>query len=152
MTRTEIDYRAAFQDLPGACALLTPDLVILDVNRDFLDVMGRDREDLAGRPIFEAFPANPAMHEQDPQRNLRSSLETVLATGMRDAMGTNRYDLEVQGHPGEFEERYWAITNGPVLSSDGEVVLIINRVEEITHIIRQVLKAQPGHRLCGMRG
>jgi PAS domain S-box-containing protein len=152
MTRTEIDYRAAFRDLPGAIALLTPDLVIRDANRDFLDLTGRNREDLLGRPIFEAFPANPAMHEHDPQRSLRSSLETVLATGMRDAMGTTRYDLEVQDHPGEFEERYWAVTNGPVLSSDGEVVLIINRAEEITHIIRQVLKAQPRHRLRGMRG
>src|SRR5258708_32793231 len=106
MTRTEIDYRAAFQDLPGAFALLTPDLVVVDANRDFLDVTGRNREDLVGRPIFEAFPANPAIHEEDGQRSLRSSLETVLATGIRDAMGTNRYDLEVQGHPGEFEERY----------------------------------------------
>ncbi len=113
MTRTEIDYRAAFQDLPGAFALLTPDLVVVDANRDFLDV---------------------------------TALETVLATGIRDAMGTNRYALEVQGRPGGFEERYWAVTNGPVLSSDGQVVLIINRVEEITHIIRQVLKAQPGRR------
>jgi PAS domain-containing protein len=144
MTSTEIDYRAVFQALPGPFALLAPDLVILDANRDFLDVTGRNREDVLDRQIFEAFPANPAIHDQDGQRNLRSSLETVLATGIRDCMGTNRYDLEVQDHPGEFEERYWAVTNEPVLSSDGEVVLIINRAEEVTHIIRQVLKAQPG--------
>ena len=146
MTRPEIDYRAAFRDLPGAFALLTPDMVILDANRDFLQVTGRNHEDLVGRSIFEAFPTNPAVRQQDGQRSLRSSLETVLATGIRDAMGTNRYDIEVRGHPGEFEERYWAVTNAPVLSSGGEVVLIINKVEEITHIIRQVLKAQPGRK------
>jgi PAS domain S-box-containing protein len=145
MTRTEIDYRAVFQSLPGAFALLAPDLVILDASRDFLEITGRNREDVLGRQIFAAFPANPAIHDRDGQRSLRSSLQRVLATGIRDAMGANRYDLEVQGHPGEFEERYWAVTNAPVLGSDGEVLLIINRAEEITHIIRQVLKAQPRH-------
>jgi PAS domain S-box-containing protein len=146
MTRSEIDYRAVFEALPGPFALLAPDLVILDANRDFLDMTGRSREDVLGREIFQAYPANPAKHDSDGQRNLRNSLETVLATGMRDAMGTNRYDIEAPGRPGEFEERYWAVTNGPVLGSDGEVVLIINQAEEITHIVRHVLKAQPRRR------
>lgn len=146
MTRTEIDYRAVFQAIPVPLALLGPDLVVLDANRDFLDVTGRNREDVLGRQIFQAFPVNPAIRDPDGQRNLRSSLEAVAATGVRDHMGTNRYDIEVQGHPGEFEERYWAVTNAPVVGPDGEAILIINKAEEITHIIRQVLKAQPGRR------
>ncbi len=144
MTRAEIDYRAVFQALPVPMALLAPDLVILDANRDFLEVTGRDREDVLGRHIFQAFPANPAINDADGRHNLRNSVETVLATGVRDVMGANRYDVEVQDHAGEFEERYWAVTNAPVLGPNGTVVLVINRVEEITHIIRQVLKAQPG--------
>lgn len=144
MTRAEIDYRVVFQALPVPMALLAPDLVILDANRDFLEVTGRSREDVVGRHVFQAFPVNPAIHDADGRRNLRNSLETVLATGVRDVIGVNRYDVEVQDHAGEFEERYWAVTNAPVLGTDGRVVLIINRVEEITHIIRQVLKAQPG--------
>ena len=144
MTRTEIDYRAVFQAIPVPMALLAPDLVILDANRDFLEVTGRDLEDVLGRHVFEAFPANPAIRDADGRRNVRNSVETVLATGVRDAMGANRYDVEVPGHAGEFEERYWAVTNAPVLGPDGGVMLIINRVEEITHIIQQVLKAQPG--------
>jgi PAS domain S-box-containing protein len=146
MTRTETDYRAVFQALPGPMALLTPGLVILDANRDFLEVTGRNREDVLGRHILQAFPANPAIDHPDGPRNLRSSLEGVLATGIRDAMATSRYDLEVQGHPGVFEERYWAVTNAPVLSPEGEVILIVNRAEDITHTVRQVLKAQPGGR------
>ena len=144
MTSTEIDYRTVFQALPVPVALLAPDLVILDANREFLEVTGRDREDVLGRQIFQAFPANPAIHDADGQGSLRKSLETVLATGVRDDMGTNRYDVEVRDHSGEFEERYWAVTNTPVLGPDGGVALIVNKVEEITHIIRHVLKAQPG--------
>jgi hypothetical protein len=137
-----------FDALPGALALLAPDLVILDVNRDYDDlagngdyreVTGRIREGLLGRDTFEAFPANPALNDRDMQRDLRVSLETVMATGMRDATGTKRYDLEVPGHAGEFEERYSAVVNAPVLGPSGEVALI-------THIIRQVLKAQPSRR------
>jgi PAS domain-containing protein len=146
MTRTEIDYRVVFQALPGSFALLSPDLVILDANRAFLEMTSRNREDLVGRDIFQAFPQNPAIHDSDGQRNLRSSLETVLATGLADVMGTYRYDIEAQDHPGEFEERYWAVTNMPVLGPDGKVILIINRAEEVTHIVQHVLKAQPRRR------
>jgi PAS domain S-box-containing protein len=130
MTSSEIDYRAVFDALPGALALLAPDLVILDVNRDYLEVTGRTGEELIGRDIFEAFPANPAVNDRDMQRDLRVSLETVLATGIRDATGTKRYDLEVPGHAGEFEERYWAVVNAPVLGPGGEVALITETTGE----------------------
>jgi PAS domain S-box-containing protein len=144
MTRAEIDYHAVFEALPVPMALLAPDLVILDANHDFLEVTGRSREDVLGRHIFQAFPANPAIHDADGRRNLQNSLETVAATGVRDVIGANRYDVEAQDQAGDFEERYWAVTNAPVLGPDGGVVLIINSAEEITHIIRQVLKAQSG--------
>lgn len=142
MTRRQIDYREVFQALPGAIALLGPNLVILDANRDFLEVTGRRREDVIGRVILQAFPANPGLQHPEGQRALRESLEAVLATGVRDAMPATRYDVEVQDHPGAFEERYWTATNGPVLGPDGDVILIAHRAEEITQIIRQVLKAQ----------
>ena len=147
--RTDVDYRAVFEALPGPSALLAPDLVILGVNRDFLAVTGRQQEDVVGRRILEAFPANPAVRSPEGQRNLRTSLETVLACRASAAMPVTRYDVEVRDHPGVFEERYWIAMNAPVLSHDGDVILIIHRFEEVTDVIRQVLKAQRGR---GSRG
>jgi PAS domain S-box-containing protein len=147
--KTDVDYRAVFEALPGPSALLAPDLVIVGVNRDFLAVTGRQREDVIGRRILEAFPANPVVRSPEGQRTLRASLEAVLASGMSVAMPVTRYDVEVRDHSGLFEERYWIAINAPVLSHDGDVILIIHRFEEVTDVIGQVLKAQRG---SGPRG
>jgi PAS domain-containing protein len=149
MMKTDIDYPAAFEALPGPSALLAPDLVILGVNRDFLAVTGRQRKDVVGRRILEAFPANPAVRSPKGQLTLRASFEAVLASGTSVTMPVTRYDIEVRDHAGVFEERYWIATNEPVLSHGGDVILIIHRFEEVTDVIRQVLKAQRGR---GSRG
>jgi serine phosphatase RsbU (regulator of sigma subunit) len=51
-------------------------------------------------------------------------------------MAVLRYDVESQEHPGHWEERYWSPVNAPVRGPDGSVVLVINRVEEVTEFIR----------------
>ncbi|CAM5607766.1 hypothetical protein SAVIM40S_00239 [Streptomyces avidinii] len=80
---TGIDYQAVFQALPGAVALLTPDLVYLDANESFLSASGRTREQLVGRYLFDVFPDNPTDPAANGMRNLRASLERVKATRER---------------------------------------------------------------------
>ncbi|MBW8800995.1 MAG: protein phosphatase, partial [Streptomyces sp.] len=48
MRNPQIDYAAVFRALPGMVALLTPELVYVDVNDDFLRLTGRAREQLLG--------------------------------------------------------------------------------------------------------
>ncbi|WKV76478.1 SpoIIE family protein phosphatase [Streptomyces sp. PCS3-D2] len=131
-----IDYRAVFHALPGAAALLTPDLVYLDVNAAYLSVAGRTREQVIGRHIFDAFPDNPNDPAATGTRNMRASLERVVATGERDAMAIQRYDVEDPERPGVWQERYWSPVNVPVLAPDGAVALVLHRVEEVTELIR----------------
>jgi PAS domain S-box-containing protein len=142
MAMPDINYHAVFRSIPGPTALLSRDFTILDVNEDYLAALGRDRQEIEGRNIFVAFPPNPGEAGGQSQRRLRSSLETVLATGERDAMELVRYDVEVPGQDGVFDERYWAVVNSPVLGSDGTVELIENRAEDATFIVRQVLKTR----------
>ena len=59
MTEPHIDYAEVFHALPGMVALLTPNLVYVDANEDFLRLAGRTREQLLGRYIFDVFPENP---------------------------------------------------------------------------------------------
>ncbi|GAA4337473.1 hypothetical protein GCM10023086_71310 [Streptomyces venetus] len=136
MTDSAIDYAAVFQALPGMVALLTPELVYADVNEEFVRVSGRSREQLIGKYLFDVFPDNPNNPAATGMRNLRASLHRVLATGERDAMALQRYDVEDPERPGEWEERYWSPVNAPLLDSDGKVVLILHRVEEVTELIR----------------
>ncbi|MEU9041391.1 MULTISPECIES: SpoIIE family protein phosphatase [unclassified Kitasatospora] len=136
MAEAGIDYAAVFQALPGMVALLTPDLVYAEVNETFVRLSGRTREQLVGRYLFDVFPDNPNDPAATGARNLRASLERVLATGERDTMALQRYDVESMERPGEWEERYWSPVNVPLLGPDGRVVLLVHRVEEVTELIK----------------
>ncbi|WP_338776176.1 SpoIIE family protein phosphatase [Streptomyces sp. DG1A-41] len=136
MTDSAIDYTAVFRALPGMVALLTPELVYADVNDEFVRVSGRSREQLVGHYLFDVFPDNPNDPASTGMRNLEASLYRVLATGERDAMALQRYDVEDPERPGEWQERYWSPVNAPLLGPDGKVVLILHRVEEVTELIR----------------
>ncbi|MGW4759205.1 PP2C family protein-serine/threonine phosphatase [Streptomyces chartreusis] len=142
MNETAVDYEAIFQCLPGMVALLTPDLIYVDANEDFQRLSGRPREELVGRYLFDVFPDNPNDSTATGMRNLQASLLRVVATGERDTMALQRYDVEDPLHPGEWEERYWSPVNAPVFGPDGKVALLVHRVEEVTELIR--LRGGPG--------
>jgi serine phosphatase RsbU (regulator of sigma subunit) len=141
VTDAAIDYSAVFQALPGMVALLTPDLVYTDANEEFLHMAGRTREQVVGRYLFDVFPDNPNDPAATGMRNLAASLHRVEATGRRDTMALQRYDVEHPDRPGEWDERYWSPVNAPVFGPDGQVTLLLHRVEEVTELIR----AREGH-------
>ncbi|MBC9729059.1 PP2C family protein-serine/threonine phosphatase [Streptomyces sp. TRM68367] len=136
MTHTAIDYAAVFQAFPGVVALLTPDLVYADVNEEFLRVVGREREEIVGRHLDDLFPDNPNDPRATGMRNLKASLNRVVASGERETMALQRYDVELPDRPGHWEERYWSLVNAPLTAPDGKVELLVLRVEEVTELIR----------------
>ncbi|MFH0517729.1 PP2C family protein-serine/threonine phosphatase [Streptomyces sp. M41] len=131
-----IDYEAVFQALPGMVALLTPELVYADANEDFQRLSGRTRDQLVGRYIFDVFPDNPNDPAATGMRDVRASMLRVVATGERDAMALQRYDVEDAVRPGHWEERYWSPINAPVHGPGGQVAYVLHRVEEVTELIR----------------
>ncbi|WP_329238138.1 SpoIIE family protein phosphatase [Streptomyces sp. NBC_01460] len=136
MKHSGIDYEAVFQALPAAAALLTTDLVYADVNEAYLRASGRTRGQIVGRYMFDVFPDNPNDPAATGTRNLQASLLRVAATGERDAMALQRYDVEDPDRPGRWEKRYWSPVNAPVVDADGRVALVLHRVEEVTELLR----------------
>ena len=136
MREPRIDYAAVFRALPGMVALLTPDLVYVDANEDFLRLAGRTREQLLGRYMFDVFPENPNDAAAAGMRETQASMMRVVATAERDTMALLRYDIEDRARPGHWVEHFWSPVNAPVLGPDGDVVLIVHRVEEVTELIR----------------
>ncbi|MEU3224772.1 PP2C family protein-serine/threonine phosphatase [Streptomyces microflavus] len=136
MRKPQIDYAAVFHALPGMVALLTPELVYADANGDFLRLAGRTREQLLGRYIFDVFPEHPDEPAAAGMRETQASMLRVVATGERDTMALLRYDIEDRERTGRWVEHFWSPVNAPVLGPDGDVVLIVHRVEEVTGLIR----------------
>jgi hypothetical protein len=139
MTELHIDYVAVFQDLPIPAVLLTPEFVIADMNMAYLQVAGRTREELLGRDVFDAFPDNPADPSANGVHELSASLERVVATGTPDALSMQQYDVEMPDSPGVFAKRYWCPVNAPVFGPDGDVVLVVQCVEEITNRVQKFI-------------
>lgn len=143
-----IDHTALFAGTPSLYLVLDPNLVIVEVNRAYLRATGRTREDLIGRPLFDAFPPNPADAGAEGMKNLDASLRRVLASGQPDTMALQKYDIPVRDRPGAFEERWWSPINSPVLGPDGQVAWIIHRVEDVTAFVRAREScdwSSPGH-------
>lgn len=134
MTEPEIDYAAVFRALPGAVALLTPQLLYVDANDGFLGMRDRTREQVIGHHLTAdvSDPNDPAGPLVD---NLQASLRRVAESGERDT-GLQRVDMTGPNRPGVRDERYYSLTNAPVFGPDGRVVLLLHRVEEVTELIR----------------
>lgn len=131
------DFRVLFEAIPDPILVLDPALRIVAVTERYLQATMRERESLLGHGVFEAFPDDPNDPTADATRNLRASLERVLATRDADAMPVQRYNIERAAEDGGgFEERFWSPRNTPVLDAAGTVRFILHRVEDVTEYIR----------------
>ncbi|MFF0052229.1 PP2C family protein-serine/threonine phosphatase [Streptomyces sp. NPDC005498] len=141
-----VDYTEVFRAFPDSALLLTPDLIIVDANQAFLDISGHSREELVGNSVFDVLPQDP-QDSKAPGNRLRASVQRVIVTREPDRMALQRYDAPAPGHSGGVEERYWSPFTVPVLGTDGQVRLIISRVEEVTALVRASAELQNGEML-----
>ncbi|MDT0466485.1 PP2C family protein-serine/threonine phosphatase [Streptomyces gibsoniae] len=135
MTTPPIDYQALFAATVSPHLVLSPDLVILDVNDAFCRAVHRPREDLVRRYLFDAFPENPADPKAEGVRSLRDSLPRVLRTGEPETLVVQKYDIPVPDRPRVFEERWACPINVPVPGPDGQVAWILHRMEDVTDFV-----------------
>jgi PAS domain-containing protein len=129
----EIDFRSVFDQTPGMCLILDTSFYIVAQNAEHARATLTTSKNVIGRWLFEVFP------DQDDSRAtgvslVRQSLLKVLETRRPDTMPILRFD--VQSESGDFQQRYWAISNTPVLGQDGFVAWIINRAQDVTeHVL-----------------
>ena len=122
--------------MPGLSVLIQPNpprFTIKAVTNDLLQALGKSKNDLVGKDYFDPFPANPADHNFNGQVNLRGSLEAALVQKQTQYLPVQRYD--VPDEEGVFSERWWSVSNKPVLNDDMEVIYIIHTATEITERI-----------------
>jgi hypothetical protein len=135
MSIAPVDYVAAFDATPTPYLVLRPDFVVVAMNRAREVATSTRRADVVGRDIFDAFPDNPEDPAATGVRNLRSSLERVLATKKTDTMPVQKYDL-ADPASGRFAERWWSPINVPVLDDAGDVMLLLHRVTDVTEWVQ----------------
>jgi len=132
-----IDYKALFDFAPNPYLILDSNLVIVAVNKAYLDATMTNREMLIGKYLFEAFPANPEDLNANGVSNLQASLESVLNKHEADTMAVQRYDIPNRDDAaGGFEERFWCSVNSPIFGTNRRVELIIHNAQDVTQFVQ----------------
>lgn len=126
----QLIYREVYRGAPTPFLLMTPEFEIIDANDAYLAATMRQRDSLAGRDMFQAFPDNPAVPGADGVANLRQSLTEARASGSRRLMKVQRYD--VIDPEGRWKTRYWRPANWPVLDKAGAVLALVHHVMDVT--------------------
>lgn len=134
-----IDFSTVFNALPDAYLLLSADsdFTVLAASDIQLQVTHGRREDVIGKRLFDLLPTDEQHPLAENIRNLRASLEKVLATGSRDVLPVQPYLVSDPNHPDIAEERHGRLVNTPALGPDGQIRYIIHRVQDATESIRR---------------
>ena len=141
------DFQALFEALPEKYLVIDGNFVIVAVSDAYLTATLTERAVMVGRPLFDVFPDNPDDPATEGTRNLRASLTRVLRQRTRDTMSVQKYDIpRPAADGGGFEERFWSVSNSPVLGPDGSVTNIVHAVEDVTeYILRPPQDPGPAH-------
>lgn len=133
------DVLSMVEAMPGRYVVIKPDsFEIVAVSDAYLDVTMTSRSDVQGRSLLDVLPVDPKAPEADAEHSLQASIERAVALGVADVLPVQRFAIRVPQTPkGEVEERYWSIVNTPVRGSGGEIALVINRIEDVTYLVRK---------------
>jgi signal transduction histidine kinase len=131
------DYLRLFEAAPALYLVLTDKLIIANASDSYLAATKTRREDIIGKHVWEVFPENPEEVAANGTSNIGASFERVLKLKAEDPVAVQKFDIpKPDAEGGGYEVRYWSIVNSPVLDDAGNVIYIINRVEDVTEFVR----------------
>jgi signal transduction histidine kinase len=134
---TNLPYQlSALETVPDSYIVVSPELLILTASNAYLADTLKQRDELVGRYLFDAFPDNPAAPEANAVRNWRASLELVIATGQPHQMALQHYDVLDPKRPGHFVERHWLPRNTPVFDAQNQLRYIIHSSVNVTEEVQ----------------
>jgi PAS domain S-box-containing protein len=133
-----INFEAIFNISPNPYIVLRPSLEIVGMNDAYLAVTMRQREDLVGRNMFEAFPSDP---DSASHRQLRASFQRVVERKVSDHLPLIYYAIPLANGQG-LEERYWSATHTPLFNDEGDVAYILQHTVDVTELHRLRVLAQ----------
>lgn len=125
LDRQAQEFRQLLDSLFIYAGILTPEGMVIDINRTALETVGLRLEDVQGRP-FEDTPWWSA--SEASQQRLREAL-TEAAQGR-----TVRYDTQIQYRPGDCATIDFGIT--PIFDAEGQVTYLVPSALDISERCR----------------
>lgn len=135
-----IDYEALFHASPAAFVVVDAVYDLVEANDAFLRLTGRTRDEVVGRNLFTAFPAEPDGSLPNDAAALKASIDQVFATGRSDTMPFFRYAIPIATvEGGGFRDAIWRASHHPLASADGRTPLALQHPQNL-HELRDALR------------
>jgi len=122
-----------FKATPLPMLVLLPDdplYTISEVNAAFLNAVNRKESDILGKSVFDIFPGNPDLKNEEKDYLLQS-FRKVIGEKKADKMAVQKCVLEI-GESNNPETRYFECENFPLLSDSGEIEHIVFSAKDVT--------------------
>lgn len=127
-----IGYCCIFQSLPFPLQVIDLDYKVVEATDTYLGLVDKTREQLLGQQLFEIFP--PPIEPSIAHARVVASFSLARREDRIDRMEPVEWPLVDED--GVIESHVWQVSNAPV-HRDGEIVGLINHVEDVTARFRQ---------------
>jgi PAS domain S-box-containing protein len=124
------DLQGVLRAVPDLYLVLSPALEVVEASDAWLAEVGRTRESVVGRPVFDLF--QPDRDDPDGFARTRRAMEQAIAEKRPQTVPPHRYTLPVAGGP---RMRLWSSTEIPVLGEDGEMRYLLHRLLDVTELV-----------------
>lgn len=120
-----VDYRAAFESVPGKFLLLEPQFpyMILAISNDLIAMVGKEREIIVGQDLMEFYRSNTTGTSlRDLERSVLQgkNIGEVIITRFKNKESEDLY------------QPFCSATNKPVLDAKGELLFIIHTIKDLS--------------------
>jgi PAS domain S-box-containing protein len=131
------NFSALFDASPYPYLLIDTNFQIIGANTSYLTATGRCADDIVGKHIFEAFPANPSDPESTNITAVRNSISLAVSTRKPHTSTLLRYAIPVKTPDGTaYKDRYWSAVHTPVFNDEGEVDFVAQNAIDVTELYR----------------
>ncbi|WP_434140407.1 response regulator [Pseudomonas luteola] len=130
-----LDFESIFRASPNSYVLLNSALTVVDANEAYLRAVGRQRQELLGVHLFEAFPVDPLQGNVPSQQALKASIERAVTLRQEDALPVIRYAIPRSSARGVmFEDHVWSVTHTPLFDAEGRLQHVLQHATDISEL------------------
>lgn len=125
--RHKVDFSSLFRTSPYACAVLTPDRLIVEINPAYLDLLGKSREQIVGRNILDSLPTLAEPVRAATLARYQAAFDSAVQHATR-AFDVIQLPLSAADPRVKSVEGHWHVTNVPLLDDAGRVAHVAQHV------------------------
>lgn len=140
------DFGALFEHLAVPYAVMDRDYRYVALNAQVEEIVGRPREELLGKSLFDLFPET-----QERQAIMAEAFASAFE-GQQISLAEVPYAIPVPGKPGEMREHWWTFHCHAIPEADGTVNFIGFHAENISgevkaRALKDAISAELQHRI-----